>query len=98
METNVARIQETRAALTAELEAMGFLVLPSQANFVLARMPGRDLGPIQQTLKKRGILVRHFAQPGLEDCLRVTVGTDEEVRIFARTLASLLRDAALVRS
>ncbi|MGH7804983.1 MAG: histidinol-phosphate transaminase [Candidatus Binatia bacterium] len=91
MERNVERIRETRATLTADLEAIGFIVLPSEANFVLARMPGRDLGPIQQTLKRRGILVRHFAQSGLEDCLRVTVGADDEVRIFVRTLAGLLK-------
>ena len=94
MERNVERIRETRVALTAELEALGFLVLPSEANFVLARMPGRDLASIQQTLKRRGILVRHFAEPGLEDCLRVTVGTEDEIRIFVRTLATLLKDAA----
>lgn len=94
METNVERVRETRAMLVAELEQLAFRVYPSAANFVLARMPGRDLAPIQQTLKRRGVLVRHFAEPGLADCLRVTVGTDHEVRIFLRTLASILREEA----
>jgi len=77
--------------LTAELEGLGFRVYPSAANFVLARLPGRDLSGLQQTLKRRGILVRHFSGLGLDDCLRVTVGTDQEVRVFVRTLASILR-------
>ena len=79
MEANVARIRATRARLAAALERLGFRVPPSEANFVLARRPGVDLGPVARALAARDILVRHFAQPGLHDALRITVGTDGEV-------------------
>ena len=78
MEANVVRIKATRARLTAELERLGYRVLPSEANFVLARRPGVDQGPVAHALAGRDILVRHFAAPGLEDALRITVGTDAE--------------------
>ncbi len=78
MEANVTRIKATRARLTAELERLGYRVLPSEANFVLARRPGADQGPVARALAERDILVRHFVAPGLADALRITVGTDVE--------------------
>jgi histidinol-phosphate aminotransferase len=86
MTEHAERVRRTRRELASELEARGFVVLPSQANFVLARRPGSDLGPLQRRLKEEGVLVRHFAVPGLEDALRVTVGTDEEVQVFLAAL------------
>ena len=90
MEANLARIKATRARLAAELERTGFRVPASEANFVLARRPGVDLGPVARALAARDILVRHFAVPGLEDALRITVGTDAEVD----ALLAALRDVA----
>ncbi len=79
MERNVARIVATRARLSEGLRARGYEVLPSATNFVFARRPGEDQGPIQTALRDRGVLVRHFAGPRLGDALRISVGTDEEV-------------------
>jgi histidinol-phosphate aminotransferase len=53
-------------------------VIPSQANFLLATVPGGDGGQLYRTLKERGILVRFFDKPGLSDKIRVTVGRPEE--------------------
>jgi histidinol-phosphate aminotransferase len=89
MQANVARIRSTRAALGRGLERLGFTVLPSEANFVLARRPGRDLGPLAAALAERAILVRHFPTPDLADALRITVGTDEEVQALLAVLAAL---------
>jgi histidinol-phosphate aminotransferase len=89
MEANVARIRATRATLTAGLERLGFMVLPSEANFVLARRPGTDLGPLAAALAARDILVRHFTTDGLADALRITVGTDEEIATLLDALAAL---------
>lgn len=86
MEANVRRIRRTREALVEGLGELGFEVLPSQANFVLARRRGRDLGSLYEGLKRRGILVRYFSTPTLSDSLRITVGTDEETRILLRVL------------
>jgi histidinol-phosphate aminotransferase len=83
MEQNVARIHATRARLSEGLVARGYAVLPSAANFVFARRPGEDQGPVQQRLRDGGVLVRHFATPRLQDALRITVGTDAEIaRLF----------------
>ncbi|HKC83411.1 MAG TPA: histidinol-phosphate transaminase, partial [bacterium] len=91
MEANLARIKATRARLAAELERLGFRVPPSEANFVLARRPGVDLGPVARALAARDILVRHFAAPGLEDALRITVGTDAEVDALLAALREVAR-------
>jgi len=88
MRDNVRRIRATRSVLTRGLEALGYLVLPSAANFVLARRPGIDQRATWEALAARGILVRHFATPGLEDALRITVGTDEEIGSLLAALAA----------
>jgi len=88
MRANVARIRATRERLTAGLQRLGFDVLPSEANFVLARRPGVDQTPTARALAARDILVRHFAVPGLHDALRVTVGTDEEIDALLEALAA----------
>ena len=89
MRANVARIRATRARLTSGLERLGLRVLPSEANFVLARRPGTDQGPVARALAARDILVRHFARPGLEDALRITVGTDAEIDALLAALGAL---------
>jgi len=62
-------------------------VPPSSANFVLARMPGRDLGPMAAGLRKRGVLVRFFhAWP---DALRISIGTPAEMAALFKALAPL---------
>jgi len=90
MEANVARIRTTRAALTAGLERLGYRVLPSEANFVLARRAGVGQGPVAHALAARDILVRHFATAGLDDALRITVGTDAEVATLLEALGQVL--------
>ena len=89
MEANRARIKATRARLTRELERLGFRVPPSEANFVLARRAGVDLGPLARALAARDILVRHFPVPGLDDALRITVGTDAEVDVLLAALGGV---------
>lgn len=85
MRTNVEKIKTTRERLVAELSELGFTVYPSAANFVLAQ-PGNSARGIHEALKERKILVRYFDQRGLEDCLRISVGTDEEVEILLEHL------------
>jgi len=89
MQANVARIRRTRVALSGALLDRGFSVLPSQANFVLARRPGQDLEGLYLALKAKGVLVRYFPTAVLRDALRITVGTDEEVAALLRALDEL---------
>jgi histidinol-phosphate aminotransferase len=88
MQESAARVRSTRAVLAAGLQRAGFEVPPSETNFVLARRPGENLGPLQQSLKEEGVLVRYFDTPALHDALRVTVGTPEEVQTLLDALGS----------
>jgi histidinol-phosphate aminotransferase len=82
------RIIASREAMTQGLTALGFEVLPSQANFVFARHPRRSGGDLAAGLRERGVIVRHFRKPRIEDYLRITVGTEADC---ARLLEELRR-------
>jgi histidinol-phosphate aminotransferase len=71
-------VKSERARLTSELEQMGWNVLPSQANFILAAAPGGKGRDAYLGLKQQGILVRYFDKAGLNDKIRITVGTSQE--------------------
>jgi histidinol-phosphate aminotransferase len=83
------RVKASRRNLSAALENLGFRVWPSQANFVLTRPPMGDAERIYLALKAKGILVRYFKQPRLEDKLRITVGTEEENSTLIQALTRL---------
>src|SRR5581483_8639590 len=74
-----SRILATRARLSAALEQLGFIVTPSQANFVWTRRTDRPVKPLYEELKRRMILVRYMNYEGHGDGLRVSVGTDAEI-------------------
>jgi len=91
MRSHVEKIKETRQHLTKSLEDMGFFVHPSQTNFVLARCAkGVSARHLYLTLKSRKILVRYFDLRRLDDCLRITIGTREEIDTLLKTLKELL--------
>ena len=89
MRRNTERIQRSRKKLIGGLERLGYHVYPSQANFVLARKDGENVRNIYEELKRRKIFVRYFDFPGLQDCLRITVGTPSEIKILLKELALL---------
>lgn len=81
-----------RAWFAEQATAAGLTVYPSEGNFVLLRLPdGSDqaAGAVV-ALKAAGVLVRAMAGYGLPDCLRVTIGTEEEMRIAAAALAEFM--------
>jgi len=84
-----AKVRATRSVLAGRLEAMGFAVWPSQANFLLVRPPGGRARELYESLKKRGILIRYFQQPGLDDKVRISVGTDDETALLVRAIGEL---------
>jgi histidinol-phosphate aminotransferase len=71
-------VKGERARLTEELRQLGWSVLPSQANFILANCPGGRGRETYLGLKQQGILVRFFDKPGLTDKIRITIGTSQE--------------------
>jgi histidinol-phosphate aminotransferase len=84
------KVIATRQRLVAQLSALGFEVLPSAANFIFARHPGRDAAALAAELRQRAIIVRHFRLPRIDQHLRITVGTDEQCQLLVEALAEIL--------
>ncbi|MCI3131731.1 histidinol-phosphate transaminase [Phenylobacterium aquaticum] len=89
-QADLARIIATRARMTRGLDALGFEVLPSAANFVFARHGARPGAEIAQALRDRAILVRRFDAPRIADHLRITVGTEDQTDRLLAALAEIL--------
>ncbi len=80
------QIIATRDWTTAELEKLGFKVLPSQANFVFAEPLGKNAADLAQHLRDHKILVRYFNKPRISQFLRITIGTDEQMQALIEAL------------
>ena len=80
----------SREKLVAKLKALGFEVLPSTANFIFVRHPKHDAEKSALALRRRGIIVRHFKLPRIEQFLRITVGTDEQCAALVEALREIL--------
>nr|WP_298057667.1 histidinol-phosphate transaminase [uncultured Halomonas sp.] len=79
----------TRERTRQRLEALGFEVLPSKANFVLAQHPNYEGAQLFAGLRERGILVRHFNTSALNNFLRITIGTDDEMDSLIEALEAI---------
>ena len=88
---NFRRIIATRERLGRELTALGFAVLPSRTNFILARPPRFAAKSWLEKLRAKKILVRWFKYPSVRDYLRITIGTDTEVDALLRAAKAILR-------
>ncbi|MEM9448331.1 MAG: histidinol-phosphate transaminase [Cyanobacteria bacterium P01_E01_bin.6] len=84
------KVKASRATLLHNLKQLGFDVAESQTNFLLAQSPSGNAESIYLALKERGILVRYFKHSGLQQKLRITVGTDEQNQTLIEALASLI--------
>lgn len=91
MRRNADRVKRTRALTERQLTDMGFDVPPSSANFVLARMPGHDMGGVAAALRRRGILVRHFPNSVFHDALRISIGAPAEMAALFNALEPLIK-------
>jgi histidinol-phosphate aminotransferase len=91
MRANVKKIVSTRERMSEGLKKLGFGVYPSESNFVLAKYSKGDARGLYEELKRRKILVRYFPLRRLDDCLRITVGTDEEVDALLEELADIVK-------
>jgi histidinol-phosphate aminotransferase len=79
----------SREALTLELRAKGFEVLPSAANFIFARHPQHDAAGIAAKLREQGVIVRHFKQERIAQFLRISIGTPEQNQALLDGLVGL---------
>lgn len=85
------RIIASRQQLAEALLGLGFEVLPSAANFLLVRHPGRSGAALAADLRTEGILVRHFSTARIADFLRITVGADADNERLVEALGTLLQ-------
>jgi len=79
LQASVVKIRATRERFCAGLTALGYTVIPSQANFVFASPADGNGKRIYDALYARKILVRYFTDPLLAQGMRITIGTDEEM-------------------
>ena len=87
---NCRRIEQTRAEAAKQLEALGFEVIPSKANFIFAKSDKIDGGALYMALKKRGVLVRHFEAERIRDYNRITIGTPEQMGVLIDQIKAIL--------
>ncbi len=84
------KVMNTRERVAARLEGMGFEVVPSRANFLLAQHASVSGKELYDALRAKGILVRYFNKPRVANHIRVTIGTDEEMDRFLETVRSIV--------
>ncbi len=89
---NCERIRENREYAARELRELGFVLTPSEANFLFAKHPGISGEGLYQRLKQRGILVRHFSRNEIRDWNRITVGSRAEMEKLINTVREIVED------
>ena len=92
-EDTVAKITDTRDASINRLRELGFECPDSSTNFIFATHPDVYAGDIFEELKKRNIYVRHFSSQRIDNYLRITVGTPEEMDELIKTLKDILEQS-----
>lgn len=90
------KVIKTREYTAKLLEALGFSVLPSKANFIFAAHPRLKARWLYEKLKERGILVRHFQIPRIENYLRITIGTDDDMERLFKELEQLAGEESAI--
>lgn len=86
----IAKVVRTRDWFKKEIEELGFISLPSSANFLFITHKDLNAGFIFEEAKKAGIYVRYFDKPRIDNYLRVTIGTDEQMETFLEFLKKLV--------
>jgi histidinol-phosphate aminotransferase len=85
-----AKIIHTREWFSKELEQLGYLVYPSESNFVFATHPNVSAKEMFEALKKEGIFIRYFNLPRIDNHLRITIGTDEQMQLLIKHMKQYL--------
>jgi histidinol-phosphate aminotransferase len=88
----IEELKETREMTSFELRQLGFEVLPSEANFIMASPPAGSAAELLAYLRERKILVRYFAKDRLEDFLRITIGTEGQMRTLIKEAQAYVAD------
>ncbi len=87
-------VMHSREGLVLQLEDLGFVVLPSQANFLFVRHPERAATQVAKALREQGVVVRHFSEPArIADYLRISIGSPEQCDALMEALEQALNQA-----
>jgi len=89
---NVEKVKAERTRVTGHLRKLGFDVPDSQSNFVLAKCKNCKADQVYEKLVQRNIYIRYFACPGIEDKLRITIGTPEQNDKLLLALKEIVKD------
>ena len=89
---NCKVIADTRENTTKKLKEIGFVTTDSKANFIFAKHTYISGKTIYEKLKQRGILVRHFSTPKINEYVRITVGTPEQMSALIFALKKILEE------
>ncbi len=84
---------DARESLSSQLQGLGFAVLPSAANFVFATHSLHDAAALAAALRERGVLVRHFRLPRIDQYLRISIGTPAQCDALVQALAAITQTA-----
>lgn len=87
---NARKIIKTREYLTEEYRKLGFFVTDSRANFIFAKHSGISGEELYKELKENGILVRHFTKEKISDFVRISIGTEEEIKTLVEKTKEIL--------
>jgi histidinol-phosphate aminotransferase len=87
----VDRLIAQRVRFYKEVASLDWIhPFPSQSNYVLCRVSrGRTAPGIKQKLSDRGILIRYYTSPGIDDCIRISMGTDEQMERVYEALGEM---------
>ena len=85
------KVQQEREKFYNFLSEKGFYVLKSQTNFLFAKHPSIDGAELYKRIKEQGILIRHFNTPGIEQFVRITVGTPEQMNALCAAIDVALK-------
>ncbi|MFC5406405.1 histidinol-phosphate transaminase [Cohnella soli] len=95
-EETTRKVMATRERTAKAIAELGFVSIPSSANFLFVTHPEISAELLFGRLKSKGILVRYFNKPRIDRYLRVSIGTDEEMDQFAKALADIAEEAGRI--
>ena len=92
-DNNRTKIIATRERLKKELAAAGFEFTDSYANFLFVKRKGLSGETIYTKLKEKGVLVRYFNKPRINEYVRITIGSDEEINALISALKEIVKES-----
>jgi histidinol-phosphate aminotransferase len=88
----IGKVIKTRQRVTDELEKLGFEVLPSSSNFIMATHNDYSMKEMFEYLKTKKVFIRYFSLPRIEKYVRVTIGTDGEMNTFMKYVKEFINE------